>query len=809
MKISSQIPQINNSAVAAVESSKRLRNYLIDSREAISSRVQHLISRQDDARSAARADALGDAYIQRLLRGAKTDRAVDEVIKYHLNSLLTPGAGESTVETLTQIEGRFSFRQLMRFADVSRLSRDVILPVGDLAGLSRIEKEKLSSYLRLIVNRIQAMSTLPVNDVDEIADSLLVLPRVIRDFSHTSSPYAESLSGSYDDAINVINAQPEVRAALIDFVRGELASHERRARERFISQTIMAPLYRDVLLAREEFSRVSGAQLIEMAVTYARWLRVFRRGALHSSLREEISRTITSFTALSGLAGLQSATLAGVKQNAAYALATLIPVLDPREGDGQQNVSGYGVDVVTDAQQSTLEDADDNDGLGRGERVTISTPFATIERAACLRDVFGDPVGIRERYVFSLPEDSDKDVMIGMIRLLAELSGIQLVQAIDIDFISRFPQWAGVLGQVDMSDQGSESRSILLSDAHADRIEFDFMCAVLNAENADSTLLALFSEANRADLSKVADDGLRFFALAHKIVTRYAQSVLAAAKQSFEWHDSNIWKELQALQLLTDADVATTLPLRLERHIKFAAPALSMDDGRLTATRYACAPEVASLSPRTATMMAHLRNLGVVGDMTLHVNFSKNFIRGGRCLVDVLRHSADYELAHDVVTTLFTKAKRWSYSDLQALAMQDGRDIEISSTNFNDMDLTDPKDPRQVYLISEIAPFVDVEFPQVPDVEQIPVRFLDLPTDDGDKVPDAEDRELLLESEGMNLFEIDPDPFISVGSRSAALGAWSRTLALPKDLIDLRTNLRTWTHELMSPSLSSDSSDGY
>lgn len=733
-----------------------------------------------------------DASLLALLSTARSSGAIDDAIKYHLESLTLPREGSVVNETLRALPGRYSFAQLQRFRDVQRLNKTVVLPVGSLASLGRVEQEKMASYLRLIVNRIHAMSSLPLDDVDEIAGSLLLLPSVISSFSQHDDTYSAVLSGSFESVSAAITEDPALRAAMINYVRNELVGLESRARERFISQTILQPLYRDVFVNREEFKWFDGSTIFEMAKTYARWMRTFRSGAMHSPLREDISYTLVAHKAVGGLASLQNATLLGVTQSAAFAIAGIAQgILGDTVGYTASSFSDHG-----------LEDGESGDGEPSGpvSSASVTTPFAKLLRSVQISDIYGDPVGISEEYSSQGLVGSDQKSLAAVIAALADLLGIQIVDQIDLAFISNYPSWSGLISDVTSPAISADLGS--LGSGFATRLEYDFLAAVLNGEMSDSTLTQLFSEANKADLSKVADDGLRFYSLAHKIVVQSLRDLIDAARQSYEWHDSAVWESLVKLNMISGAVVGGTQPpLQLDRAVTVAAPALTHTNGNVTAFRYAAADDCLVRSPRAHQIFDSLKALGVVGTIRLDVSFQRPFSRSGRPLVDVLSLPLREDLRPGIITDAIQAAKRYSHFDLENISLESNRLVRADYVGFgaaasDSYDGTEIPEDRRTYLLADMTPYVELRFNGAALIDQIPLNILVDESLDVKGAPNAEERSVLIREGHAELFQVDPTPFIYVGEKSVTLSPVHDRIVMPRDAAELRSSITRWDHDI-------------
>lgn len=764
-------------------------------RDVLASRRSILLhaAQRASERSSASAD---EVTLLSLLSTARSEGALDEVIKYHLQSLLLPAEGTVVNDTLKSLPGRYGFKQLQRFLDVQRLNATVNLPVGSLNSLGRIEQEKMASYLRLVVNRIQAMSSLPLDDVDEIASALLLLPNVITSFAASNEQYSGVLSGSYGAATAAIESTPELRAALITYVRNELLGLESRARERFIIQTVLQPLYRDVFVSRDEFKWITGETIFDMARTYARWMRTFRSGAMHSALREDITASLVAHKEVGGLASLQAATILGVRQNAALAIASLAPIIQ-----GPDIESGYGSSLVRADVLNALSQEDESAELLTSgmDSVSIATPFGTVRRSVQLADVFGDPVGISEFYASEGLLDEDRDTILALVSALADLSGVQIITEIDFAFINRYPQWSGL-----MKEPGSELFNAdlgALGAGFASRLEFDYIAAVLNSEMAESTLSQLFTEANKADLSKVADDGLRFYSLAHKVVMRLLRSMLDAARNSHEWYDSPVWDELIRLNLIAPGDKTPTLSLQLDRSVRLAAPAITHTDGSLSAFRYAVAPDFLVRSSRAASLFDNLKALGVVGDMKVTVSFQRPFARSGRPLVDILPLPARDDLRPAVMSSAISAASRYDFSQMQKLAAETGRDIMADYVGLGASadaagSVDNIPDERKSFLLAEVAPYIEVHFAGAHVTEQVPLEFIYDEAIAEQGTPDADERLLLARQGHAELVQVDPTPFVYVGVEQVSIKATPAKIAMPRSVESLRATIAHWSHDI-------------
>lgn len=707
-----------------------------------------------------------------LSKAASRASRVDSITHY-VDQLVTETEGGDAVRIVDAV-GQYSFQALLAQADVDLMRSESLLPLGDLRGLSHAERNRMASYLSMIIGRVQGMSFLPLDDLSEIADAVVPTTPLITMYVESGASHPRFHGMSVDEIEAAVGTDAELRAALAEYFRSTLAGYEAKARERFISTTILQPLYRDVFVARSEFRWPTWQEIVDMARTHARWLHAFRRGSMQSHLRDTIALELGRDEVGPGLSVLQEATVLGIKHNTVAALTSLADATSP----GGAAELGYGF--------AFEPDSDD-------EYVALRTPFARIDRRCTVRDVTGLPVAIDDSVVCDDPQRSDSTAITAAALFIAELIGVDFQRDINLGFITRHPVWSGLVGS-DTAMASSADASITAG-LLGRRLEMKFMRAVLNGNKADSPLSQLFVEANKADLQKVLDHSLGFFALAYKVVLEHMRDYLGAARVSREWSRSALWDQLDSLQITSPADAPHVPQGTFAQRARFNMPYISIGDKVVNVTQFAFDPHLLTHSHGFAHVTQTLRDLGLAAELTTDFHISYPFARSGRCVVDAIGLVMQLSSADRVAFLAGKPIVPMTGRELRSLAVETGRPVTVvDATGSNDVE------DGVVALVVNVTPRLRTSFVGGSFLTYAPLEYVGMISSDGVDVryhdfdPDLAD-ELRLAGYDV-VTQINHEPFVFTNERTVKTPNLDVSAVVPHSSQTLSLSVSRWAHDL-------------
>lgn len=669
-------------------------------------------------------------------------------------SLLAMNAEGVTFDKEVALPGRQSFVCCLSDLDYKRMQRTVNLPIGDLSTLQSFQRDKLTTYLRLVLQRMSNMARITDADEEEVIGGILNVmhkdwSRIIEDLGAigvTVSPDAFK-----DDSTEAIKR-----------LLAELRDVDESARKRFISLTVLQPLYRDVLLNRPEFTWPVVEDVVRMARAHAGWKRMKNEGVMATLIQGDISRVIAADSRVGGYATLREATFLGVKHNAHIGMATLSDAL--------------GVDAgyvhTSDATGDDLKFGDLN---------------STVHRYVAHRDVLGQPAVIHDHVsVSGLSERATRDELVVGIRALASLMNVDILEHISLDFISTYPEWSGIVSpDLPTTIAGSHYTLSLPLWVH-ERLPHEFMCAVLNGEFADTSISGLFAEQNSADLQKVFEAGAYYYGVALSVLTKTLKSFLNAARKSYEWADSSIWTELSSLGIQIEDTDGASFDISYITHMTNGPVAIGSKSHAVNATRYYVDEELLVFSPAARRLANTFQALRCYGTMETSVRRKRPFIAPSSAPIDISAVASSTVLSRSMKRDILATADQLSAADINGLVIRTRKD-------FSGVVYDKVVSPAGVLtsgfaFVGKISPTIEIFYDHLPRIAQLPIAFI-VGTDGVDGPLEDAVGTLVY---GRYSRVVDPSIAIRVINEAIDLSEFGVELALPTSDEDLRASVEKW-----------------
>lgn len=463
----------------------------------------------------------------------------------------------------------------------------VMLPLGDLSGLSIAHQEKIRSYAALIANRVTA-----------IADLDFLTSAQFNDFVIDNELDDETASEALTRRNDLLH---------------QLSSMSSAAKQKYIINNVIQPLMRSALIQRENLRPIELSSVLDAAKTYSTWMRLIKYRNLTASLGSQVLETISAADWAANLVGISQYCLTGVPHQVSFAVDTLNNAL-AQSGMVTNNSYGY--------------DADD-------DFIEMKSPLATITRKADISNIHGDPLVMTDKVVFN--DDSltrilqTRDNIVGLITIAAKLSNIEIEQKIDLSFITRRTEWAGLLSTTDTS--ASMKR---VEDQIAPLVEHVCLLHIMNGRFPDNPVASLFDEANRETLESAYAGVLDVFATARKAYKEVVDKLLSLAMNSLEWKNDPIWEQLISMNLIVAGAASPSVEWQYTRKYSKVSSLLLNSGSRLNAVDYFFDTRYPVVSGAARDLKNILSVVNAKGEMDTRITASRPFAPSYSTTVDAL-----------------------------------------------------------------------------------------------------------------------------------------------------------------------------
>lgn len=605
-------------------------------------------------------------------------------------SRLAGAADGTSVDKEVQLPGRQSFAVTLSDVDYQRAQRTVNLPIGNLASLQTYQRDKLTTYLRLVLQRMASMSSITDADEEEVIGGILNVMH--RDWSRITDDL-KSLGIDIGPEAFSEDSREAIRS-LID----QLRDIDEMARKRFISLTVLQPLYRDVLISRSEFSWPTIEDVTRMARSHAGWKRMKAEGVMANFIQGDISRVVAADTQVAGFATLREATFLGVRHNAFIGISNLTEAIGVD--------AGYVHNVSDD-----------------GNRIEFGDRSVVIDRSVSQLDVLGQPIILTDRVnIDAIESMTTREEVITAVRALASLSNVDIIENVSLDFVTTYPEWSGIVSPDLPSNVGISAQGLALPKWVRERLVHDFICAVLNGEFADTSISGLFAEQNNADLQKVFEAGAYYYGVALTVVQRLLRQYIAAARESYEWANSPVWAELASMGVAIDEPLAQAFKTSYISTLTHGPIAVGRGSSGVSATRYYVDEEALSLTPATARLMGTLRSLQCYGNMSTEVRRSRPFLAPAPAPVDISEILLSQTITRTAKREILATSDQMSAADINSLVMTSRRDF--TATIYDKVTTSEGFLAEGFAFVGKVQPTIEIFYDHINRVDQLPVSFI-------------------------------------------------------------------------------------
>lgn len=463
----------------------------------------------------------------------------------------------------------------------------VMLPLGDLSGLSIAHQEKIRSYASLIANRVTA-----------IADLDFLTSAQFNDFV---------IDNELDD-----DAASEALTRRNDLLH-QLSSMSAAAKQKYIINNVIQPLMRSALIQRENLRPIELSSVLEAAKTYSTWLRLIKYRNLTASLGSQVLETISAAEWAANLVGISQYCLTGVPHQVSFAVNTLNDAL-VQAGMTTNNSYSYSAD---------------------DDVIEMHSPLASITRKADISNIHGDPLVMTDKVTFN--DDSvihilqSRDNLIGLITIAAKLSNVEIEQKVDLSFITKRTEWAGLLSTTDTSAFMKR-----VEDQIAPLVEHVCLLHIMNGRFPDNPVASLFDEANRETLESAYAGVLDVFATARKAYKEVVEKLLSLAMNSLEWKNDPIWDQLISMNLVTAGAASPSVEWQYTRKYSKVSSLLLNSGSKLNAVDYFFDTRYPIVSGAARDLKNILSVVNAKGEMDTRVTASRPFAPSYSTTVDAL-----------------------------------------------------------------------------------------------------------------------------------------------------------------------------
>lgn len=493
---------------------------------------------------------------------------------------------------VVDLEGDLKLRMhLVRYVE-SRAHEPIFLPFGEIGQLSEANTHKINTYLSMIAMRRKEMP-----DVDY--ESVLLMNATERE----------------DDQV------VRERAA-------QLKKWTASAVERYMLNFVITPLLRDALVQRAGVRKLTGVPVMETAVKYSKWKEKAQQNILRTPLINQITSFVNSNNWLDSFNGLKDSLLSGFDQSSFIGLPLLINTIEGGDIDPSVDLSnlegsydkiadtshtGYGLSTSKSETSAAARRKTVRDMLEEEQKfVKATTPLYQIDRSAILTSIDGGPLWVHDKFSANVDFDVTKEDVAWLILQLARLKNIPITDTASLEFMSRYPQWAGLM--MTASEEPTPSTEFK---AFVDRLmEMEYIRMATKLPSVDQSLTALFDEPNRADLQGGFASSLYFVALTHKVANTVLTDLLMVIKSSIEYANDDFWAELNSILELGEAGLYPSLQgFKYVRTYNVKNPMIALQERNVMTHYYFMEKDLKITHPVTDHLTSFLRNAKSLGEM--------------------------------------------------------------------------------------------------------------------------------------------------------------------------------------------------
>lgn len=506
------------------------------------------------------------------------------------------------IPRVVTVEGMPTIRRALTHVIETYAHDRVKLPFGHLGRLKSAGLNKLQSYLSMIAMRF--------NDIPEID---------YRDIMLLSS-------------VNTTTAGNGESTNVGDF----LSQLTRSARDRYMMNNVIMPLLRDVLIKDTGIKMFTGVPVLKSANLYSVWRESTDKPILRGPLQSDVTTTLGSaeYEWLNSYVGLANTLITGIDQSAFIGLPLLLSAVeDPA--------------VIKDKTHAlTTPKADGS--------ITSINPVYSLHRKSVLNNLNGRPIWIADQFGISAPKDITVHEVAWTIVQLAKLKNVSIINDVDLMFMSRYPEWSGLLVDSNVGELVSEEWKDFVDEI----LMMEFLRQATLTPSVDQVVASMFDEPNRADLHASLNSKLYFISLTNKVAVNVLTDLLTAMKSSVEFGFSDFWDSLN--ELIPEATLSTLPSMNGHTHVRtydIKNPVFTANDRRINSSYYFLEEGLNYKHPVMDHFRVIVEEMGVLGSMKTEPLSIRKFITSEDTSFDIssLSKCSDYVNLVDVNLTVLNK----------------------------------------------------------------------------------------------------------------------------------------------------------
>lgn len=465
-------------------------------------------------------------------------------------------------------------RRLMEMVE-AYAHEPIFLPFGDLGKLKASAMHKINSYLSMI-----ALRKKDIPDTD----------------------YKDILIANWPDiGSNEVELQTQI---------DQLDKLTSQAKDRYMMNNVIMPLFRDILIKDTGVKKLTGVNVLETAVMYSQWKQQSSQQILRGPLLQDVTNTLHASTWLESFSSLKSVLLSGFEQSSWIGYPMLLAAVED--------------DMVT-KQQVYLTTP------GKDSSISSTNQCYNITRKTALTSLHGNPLWVRDAFSANIPEKITKTDVAWTMMQLAKLKNVPIVSNVDMMFMSRYPNWSGLMiddTQLEPSDEWIAFVNNLL--------EMEYIRNSTKLPNVDQSIISMFDEPNRSDLHATMGDRMYFVALCHKVSVQVLKDILVALNGSIEFMDNDFWETMGSLidEKFDGANLALS-GFSFMRSYDVAQPVFMPHEKSVSSSYYFMEKELTYKHPVSDYFKDILGKAGLMGSMDTKLISVRKFVTSDPGLFDI------------------------------------------------------------------------------------------------------------------------------------------------------------------------------
>lgn len=670
-------------------------------------------------------------------------------------------------------EGVPSIKRMLMDYIYQVINQPVTFPLGAMTDLSAKEIERIHTYTAMIANRFMSIPRIDFTQED-----------VLRHVSSIQSAMTDAKEIYSDEAIDQLTDMTDA------------------AVRRYIQNNVISPLLRDVLVNRGSLKTLVNISPFQAAASYAEWLKLLDMNYDASMIRSLVTQALPQFPWMTGMETLRHASAGGRKQNGVFVMNQIAAAI---------------------ADEESMEDFYYDTFLGKFSKyrngtetevtsISIAALGMNIHRTCDLLNVHQEPIALCDNVSYDKLDDlagllQRKDVVVYLIKLLAKLSNVSIEEKIDLDFLTRYPEWSGLL-QSDMSESDDVMSVTVLTGVLEPIIKFQYLASVCNNKITANELRSIFDEPNRADLQSDFSSFLYHFSLSHNVSQGVIRSVLEIVRNSREWVGQTIWDELAKVGIVIPAvDNPGSSNRTLHTKFESASSIIRLMDNSATTVSYYVNSEIAEGATMLQPILNTLQAANALGNREDVVELRLPFVTSAlpkADLFELTQSNTPQHIIQDLIQQLEIVDTRSIASDSPLIERELNIHLLRRVTDTSE-ELADQPGTHHVdgfFCLVPVTPYLRVVYGQLTPTEQRAFKLIqDMKTSLLSKHLNTDTVSIITNAAGHSFVQIDPAEYITIEHGDLNHLMVDSTLLLPVNSEQLRNFLSARSYSLHTGSI--------